>query len=222
MDGESVETRFKAVQKKIQEACARASRNPEEVKLLAVSKKQKDFKIEQMAELGQKDFGENYVQELLGRFEHFKNLNWHYIGGLQRNKCKFIVGKVTLIHSVDRPELAQEISKVATQQNVVQDILLQINLGDEDSKNGASPESAEALARDLKKLPGVRLRGLMALPPLNEDPENTRTYFRDLKKISKFISDKCELSMGTSHDFEVAIEEGATLVRVGTSLFGER
>lgn len=215
---------FKAIQGKISEVCKLSSRDLGGVKLLAVSKKQPDEKIEQAIHLGQKDFGENYVQELLARFEKFplSRVNWHFIGNLQRNKCKYIVGKVALIHSVDRLELAKEISKVAVNLNVVQDILIQVNLAGEEGKGGAAPDALPDLISAIKDLNGVRVKGLMCLPPLYEDPELVRPHFRHLKGLANLVEGNCELSMGTSHDFDVAIEEGATILRIGTSLFGPR
>jgi len=219
---ESLEKNLKDIRLRINSAAIKSGREADSVTLLAVSKKQPSPKIQKLAELGQKDFGENYVQELLLRFELFPSLRWHYIGQLQRNKCKYIVGKVTLIHSVDRGELASEISKIAAKDNLTQDVLIQVNLGSEESKGGVEPHSAQQLVGEIREMKNIRVRGLMALPPLMDDPEDSRKFFRKLRIMRDELLPGGEISMGTSHDFEVAVEEGATIVRLGTSLFGNR
>lgn len=222
MDGKSLEASFNQVREKIRAAAKKVSRDSNSIKLLAVSKKQPDEKIRSAMQAGQKDFAENYVQELLPRLQKFPTASWHFIGGLQRNKCKQIVGKVALIHSVDREELAAEINKIAEREDFQQNILVQINLGNEESKGGVDPSNLDQLLDQVRLMKNLNVRGLMALPPITDDPEDSRKYFRELVKMGKTISSNCELSMGTSHDFEIAVEEGATIVRVGTSLFGSR
>lgn len=222
MDGESLEARFKSVKQKIESAAKRSSRDPSLITLLAVSKKQPREKVSDAIEVGQKNFGENYVQELQQRITDFPNVEWHFIGNLQRNKCKLIAGRVALIHSVDRIELAEEISKICEIKNTKQNVLIQINLGNEETKGGVAPEKMEVLLKKMMDLKGINVRGVMALPPITENPEHSRPFFRQLKALAKNVSPDCELSMGTSHDYEIAIEEGATIVRVGTSLFGSR
>jgi PLP dependent protein len=222
MDGKSLEVSFNQVREQIRAAAKKVSRDPNSIKLLAVSKKQPDEKIRCAMQVGQKDFAENYVQELLPRLEKFPTASWHFIGGLQRNKCKQVVGRVALIHSVDREELAAEINKIAERGDYVQNILVQVNMGSEESKGGVEPEQLHTLLDEIRLMKNIDVKGLMALPPMTDDLEDSRPFFRELKKMGKIISSNCELSMGTSHDFTIAVEEGATIVRVGTSLFGAR
>jgi len=203
------------------------------VELIAVSKKMSLDKIREAFDSGQRAFGENYVQELVPKLEQLENakLNWHFIGPLQSNKVRKVIGRVVLIHSVDRESLLLEISKQAVAHNLVQNILIQLNVADEDGKSGASRQDLGALIDKALQLEGIRVCGLMAMPPFVEDGEANREHFRKIKNIfddlkAKFPDTKreafSELSMGTSQDFEVAIEEGATMVRVGTQIFGQR
>ena len=222
MDGKSLEASFNQVRDNIRNAAKKVSRDPNSVKLLAVSKKQPDEKIKLALKIGQKDFGENYVQELLPRLSKFPTASWHFIGGLQRNKCKQIVGKVALIHSIDREELAAEINKIAEREAFTQNVLVQVNFGSEEAKGGVDPEKLPDLLDSLMLMKNIGVKGLMALPPISEDPEDSREFFRELASLGKEYLPKGELSMGTSHDYAIAVEEGATIVRVGTSLFGTR
>ncbi len=204
------------------------------VQLLAVSKLQPVEKIQWLFEKGQLDFGENYVQEALKKIDHFKTiapqLRWHLIGHLQKNKVKSVVGVFDLIHSVDSVELAEKINSEMDKKNPgqKQKILLQINQGAEDSKTGFTEENLTQNWDKIKNLPNLEIHGLMSLPPLHDDPELTRPYFKRLKEnLKKLQNDRGQhpmnqLSMGTSQDFLIAIQEGATIVRVGTLLFGER
>ncbi len=206
-------------------------RTRESLKVLAVSKLQPIQKIRNLSEKGHRLFGENYVQEALLKQDLLKDLDidWHLIGTLQKNKVKLVVGKFELIHSVDSFELAQAISNQALKIKTLQKILLQINLAQEVSKGGLSREDLLRQWGEISTLSGIEITGLMTMPPLSDDPEEVRPYFRELSKIQteliKYNSGRHplrELSMGTSHDYHVAIEEGATIVRLGTILFGER
>jgi len=217
------------IQTRIATACARCGRDPATVRLLAVSKTVAAERMAEAVAAGQQLFGENYVQEFVAKAAILPaNLEWHFIGALQSNKVKYLAGKVALIHSVDRLSLAEEIDRQWGKLGLRADILLEVNLGDEASKAGSSGGEVVALATAISRLPHLRLRGLMAIPPLLDDPEAVRPYFRRLRDLAVEVQQALpgielpELSMGMSHDFEVAIEEGATLVRVGTALFGAR
>lgn len=192
-------------------------------KILAVSKLQPVEKIKSLHAEGQIDFGENYMQEALEKIELLKDLNlqWHLIGPLQKNKVKFLKNNFAYVHSVDSIELAELISKKALENNYKQKIFLQINISGEDSKSGFN-ENAFIKNWDLmKSLPGLEIVGLMTMPPLENEPEKNRIYFQKLALLGKKLGLK-EFSMGTSHDYKVALEEGATWIRLGTILFGER
>lgn len=218
------------VEANIQKACERAGRSRDEVTLIAVSKTKPVSDIYEVMETGIKDYGENKVQELCDKIETISEpLNWHMIGHLQRNKVKYIVDKVRMIHSVDSLRLAQQISSEAVKKGVDVDILIEVNVAEEASKFGLSTEAVIQLAEDISKLPAVHIRGLMTVAPFTEDPEDNRPYFRNLRQLAVDIARKNidnvtmnELSMGMTGDYEVAIEEGATMVRVGTGIFGTR
>ncbi len=214
----------------IDDAARRAGRDPSSVRLVAVSKTHGADRIEAAAAAGQSLFGESYVQEFVAKSEEVRSpVEWHFIGHLQSNKVKYLRGRVAMIHSVDRLSLAREIDRQWEKMGRPVDILLQVNLGEEVTKSGAGEDELIALARQIAALPNVRIRGLMTLPPYFDDPEEVRPFFRRLRELSETIAalglvgvEMTELSMGMSHDFEVAIAEGATLVRVGTAIFGER
>lgn len=214
------------VRKRLEAAARRAGRDPAGVKLVAVSKTVDVGRIREAADAGQKIFGENYLQEARAKIAALGEApSWHFIGHLQSNKAKAAVGLFELIHGVDRLKLAQALDAAAAQMGKVQEILLQVNLAGEESKSGASPEAAPALLREIARLPHLRVLGLMTMPPFLA-PEAVRPYFRALKELRDRLQldqgPLPELSMGMSGDFEVAVEEGATLVRVGTAIFGER
>ena len=182
-------------------------------------------------EAGARDFGENKVQELLDKIPQFpSDIRWHMIGHLQRNKVKYIVDKVCLIHSVDSLRLAEEISKEALKRNITVNILVEVNMAHEESKFGSTPEAAEQLVSEIVKLPGICVKGLMTIAPYVEDAEENRQYFQRMRQLSVDIMAKNTdnrsvgniLSMGMTGDYSVAVEEGATCVRVGTGIFGER
>lgn len=211
-------------------ACAACGRAADEVKLIAVSKTKPVPALEEAYAYGCRDFGENKVQELVDKYERMpKDIRWHMIGHLQRNKVKYIVDKVFLIHSVDSLRLAQEIEKEAAKKNVTVNILVEVNVAEEESKFGTTAQEAVSLVEQIARLPHVRVRGLMTIAPYVEDSEQNRRYFAKLKQIYVDIIHKNidnvfmeELSMGMTGDYEVAITEGATYVRVGTGIFGER
>ncbi|HIZ66783.1 MAG TPA: YggS family pyridoxal phosphate-dependent enzyme [Candidatus Blautia pullicola] len=221
---------YKRVEEKVQRACERAGRKREEVTLIAVSKTKPLSMIEELLPLGVRDFGENKVQELTAKAEVLsKDIRWHMIGHLQRNKVKYVVDKACMIHSVDSLRLAEEISKEAEKKGVEVPILLEVNVAGEESKFGIRPEETEELARQIALLPNLHIQGLMTIAPYVENPENNRQIFRNLRNLSVDIERKkfnnvtmSVLSMGMTGDYEVAIEEGATHVRVGTGIFGER
>ena len=218
------------VRAEIRKACEKSGRNPEEVTLIAVSKTKPISMIREAMDAGQTIFGENKVQELCTKYEELpKNLEWHLIGHLQRNKVKYIADRAALIHSVDSLKLAEEISKEALKKNVEVNILIEVNVAGEESKFGVSMEEAEPLIRKIALLDGIKICGLMTIAPYVEDEEKNRQYFADLKQLSVDIATKNidnvnmnVLSMGMTGDYAVAIEEGATYVRVGTGIFGER
>lgn len=226
----NIKTNITEIEKKIAEVCNRCGRNPADVRLVAVSKTKPAAMIDDAAAAGQTLFGESYVQDFIDKIDDVTaTAEWHFIGGLQSNKVKQLLGKVDMIHSVDRLSLAQEISKQWQKIDQPIDILLQLNLGGEISKSGAAATDLEELVRQVAALPQLRIKGLMTLPPFFDDAEEVRPFFRRLKELADSIEqlaipgvEMSELSMGMSHDFEVAIEEGATLVRIGTAIFGAR
>ncbi|WP_413559719.1 YggS family pyridoxal phosphate-dependent enzyme [Bdellovibrio sp. HCB209] len=202
-------------------------------KILAVSKLQPAQKIRDLYEQGQRAFGENYVQEALDKKDLLKDLSdieWHLIGHLQKNKAKFVVGQFALIHSVDSLELAQTLSRQCENKQVTQKILIQVNLANEESKSGFDKNTVIADWTKLCALPHLTIEGLMTMPPLTETGEEVRPYFKELRELQQTLQKQTDLnqhplnklSMGTSNDFRVAIQEGATLVRLGTILFGAR
>lgn len=218
------------IENRIQAACQRAGRSRDEVTLIAVSKTKPVPDLQEVYAAGVRDFGENKVQELCGKIEELpQDINWHMIGHLQRNKVKYIVDRVALIHSVDSFRLAEEINIQAKKKGIVVPILVEVNIADETTKFGVSREDAMELVRQIATLDGVQIKGLMTIAPYVVDSEENRAYFRKIKDLSVDIDNKNIdnvtmdiLSMGMTGDFEVAIEEGATMVRVGTGIFGKR
>ena len=219
------------VEKNIQAACKRAGRSREEVTLIAVSKTKPVDMLKEVYDMGIRHFGENKVQELCDKIEHMPaDIQWHMIGHLQRNKVKYIVGnQVALIHSVDSYRLAEEINIQAKKKNVIVPILVEVNIAEEESKFGISAEDAIELVTQIASLENIRIEGLMTIAPYVINAEENRPYFRQIKQLSVDIRNKNIdnvsmkiLSMGMTGDYEVAIEEGATMVRVGTGIFGER
>jgi pyridoxal phosphate enzyme (YggS family) len=219
------------VREKIAAACARAGRAAESVRLVAVSKTKSIELIREAARAGQTLFGENYVQEAVDKVNQLPTAEWHFIGSLQTNKVKQVTGAFALIHSVDRLKLASALNLAAEAASVVQPILLQMHIGDESTKHGFSAEELNSAIDEVSKLKNLTLRGLMSLPPLEETEDKARENFAKLREAfdgarlllrSDLRAQFSELSMGTSSDFEAAILEGATLVRVGTDIFGAR
>lgn len=215
---------------KIAAAARRAGRDPASVRLVAVSKTIPAEAVEDAARAGQRLFGENYVQEFTAKAREVREpVEWHFIGHLQSNKVKYLAGLVTCIHSVDRLSLAEEIDRQWAKRDAVCDILVQVNIAGEETKSGTSASELTDLVAAMATLPHVRVRGLMTMPPFFDDPEEARPYFRELRRLADAVAAEnipgismTELSMGMSGDFEAAVEEGATLVRIGTALFGER
>ncbi|TFG89700.1 MAG: YggS family pyridoxal phosphate-dependent enzyme [Gemmatimonadales bacterium] len=211
-------------------ACARSDRDPATVRLVAVSKTHPAAAIQAAQAAGQTLFGENYVQEFLLKAESVDPpVTWHFLGHLQSNKVKYLAGKVVLIHSLDRFSLAEEIDRQWGKLGATAEVLIEVNLGGEMSKAGTAEAGLKPLLRRLAELPHLAVRGLMLLPPYCTDPEEVRPYFRRLRELAGEVAalnlpgiTMAELSMGMSHDFSVSIEEGATLIRVGTAIFGER
>lgn len=218
------------VERKIQAACDRSGRKREDVLLLAVSKTIDVPRIKEAVECGLTSLGENKVQEIMDKYEPMgEGVKWHLIGHLQTNKVKYIIDKVELIHSVDSLKLAEEISKRAKAKGITANILLEINAASEESKFGLKPEECEEAVREISILDNIKIRGLMTVAPNVENPEENRIYFKQMKQLLVDINAKKidnvnmdVLSMGMTGDYEVAIEEGATIVRVGTGIFGAR
>ncbi len=218
------------IQENIKRACEKSGRKKSDVELIAVSKTKPVSALMEAYESGCRVFGENKVQELVDKYEIMpKDIKWHMIGHLQRNKVKYIVDKAALIHSVDSLKLAEEISKEALKKQVQVSILIEVNVAGEDTKFGVKPEETEALVCKIAALPGISIKGLMTIAPYVDDPEENRQYFGQLKQLSVDINQKnidnvnmSVLSMGMTGDYTVAIEEGATFIRVGTGIFGER
>ncbi len=218
------------VEEEIRKACERSGRSREEVTLIAVSKTKPVSMLEEAYGLGVRVFGENKVQELVEKYDALpEDIEWHLIGHLQRNKIKYIIGKAALIHSVDSLRLAEAIDKEAAKQNTVARILIEVNVAREESKFGLMPEEVSEFVDKVSEFAHLRVEGLMTIAPFVSDPEENRPIFAYLKKLSVDIAKKnahntnmSVLSMGMTNDYQVAVEEGATMVRVGTGIFGER
>lgn len=218
------------VEERIQAACARANRDRNEVTLIAVSKTKPVSMLEEVYAEGIRCFGENKVQELTEKHDKLpSDVKWHMIGHLQRNKVKYIVDKVDLIHSVDSVRLAETIEQEAAKKDVIVPVLVEVNVAEEDSKFGLKVNEVLSIIEEISKFSHIRIKGLMTIAPYVENPEENRPVFARLRKLSVDIAEKNIdnvsveiLSMGMTNDYEVAIEEGATMVRVGTGIFGER
>ncbi|HZK18649.1 MAG TPA: YggS family pyridoxal phosphate-dependent enzyme [Clostridia bacterium] len=218
-----------AIKQRINRAALRSGRDPSEVKLVAVTKNVAVDKIQEAVDSGEYAFGENRVQELLTKHHALpREVEWHFIGHLQRNKVAKVVDVVKLIHSLDRWSLAKRIDGLAKRQNLTCDALVQVNVAGETSKFGLAPQEVEGFIREVRELTGVRVKGLMTIAPYTDNPERVRPVFRELRLISDRIRqtvkdvDMDYLSMGMTNDFTVAIEEGANIIRVGTAIFGAR
>lgn len=218
------------VNENIRRACEKSGRPTEDVTLIAVSKTKPVSMLREIYDAGVRDFGENKVQEICEKYEQLPgDVKWHMIGHLQRNKVRQIIDKVCMIHSVDTYRLAEEINIQAKKHRVVMPILVEVNIADEQTKFGISKDDAMLLVEEIAHLDGLRIQGLMAVAPYVDDPEENRKYFREIKQLAVDIQakrldnvDMSMLSMGMTGDYAVAIEEGATMVRVGTAIFGER
>lgn len=221
---------LKNVQNNIKKACERVGRKPEEVTLVAVSKMKPLSDIEELLETGQLEYGENYVQELCDKYENIsKPVHWHMIGHLQTNKVKYIIDKVSMIHSVDSVRLAEAIEKEAAKKDICMPVLIEVNVAGEESKFGLSAEEVLPFLEEISSYEHLQVKGLMTIAPFVANPEENREVFQKLKKLSVDIAVKninnvnmSVLSMGMTNDYQVAVEEGATMVRVGTGIFGER
>ena len=221
---------YRYVLKKVEEACVRSGRDPKDVTLIAVSKTKPVEDLKEAYQLGIRTFGENKVQELTEKYEVLpKDIHWHMIGHMQRNKVKYIIDKVDLIHSVDSIRLAETIDKEAQKHDLIANILVEVNVAKEESKFGLMPEEVPAFVEQISKFSHIRVKGLMTIAPFVENPEDNRPVFAHLRKLSVDIAKKnidnitmSILSMGMTNDYQVAIEEGATMVRVGTGIFGAR
>lgn len=221
---------LKQVEDNIAKACARVGRDRSEVTLIAVSKTKPVEMLQEIYDEGVRTFGENKVQEICEKYDQLPHdIEWHMIGHLQRNKVKQVIDKAAMIHSVDSYRLAQEISVQAQKKNLCMPILVEVNIAQEESKFGISADDTIQLVEEIAALPNLAIKGLMTIAPFVTDPEENRTYFQQIKQLSVDIKNKNidnvsmdVLSMGMTGDYEVAIEEGATMVRVGTGIFGAR
>lgn len=227
---EEITRRIGIFEKRLERTLARSGRSRRDVTLVAVSKTHGAETVAAAASAGLVHFGENYAQEMAAKQRVLSGvpLHFHFIGPLQTNKVKMVVGGCHLLHTVDRLRLAEAVSSRATALGIVQDILFEVHLSPEESKSGVAPEALRELVERTLALPGLRPLGLMTMPPWSDDPEESRPCFARLARLCSDLSSELSLpgfrhlSMGMSHDFEVAVEEGATLIRVGTALFGDR
>ena len=226
----SIKSNIEYIQELKGKAAEKSGRKPEDVLLVAVTKLHHPDEMNEAIDAGITDIGENKVQEILDKYDRVKPVRWHLIGHLQTNKVKYIIDKVSMIHSVDSMKLAKEIDKRAAQHNLVMDILVQVNSAEEESKFGITTAETDQLIADIaEQCPNIRIKGLMCIAPFEDDPEDVRGYFAEVKQIyDKYVNEKSDrvdfeyLSMGMTHDFEVAVEEGSNLIRVGTAIFGYR
>jgi hypothetical protein len=226
----SIEKNVNEILQNIKEACDSSNRNEDDIILIAVTKTVDVDVMSEARQLDLKNFGENKPQELVRKYEFFnEETKWHMIGHLQRNKVKYIIDKVELIHSLDSVKLAEEIQKQSVKHDKVTDVLIEINIGNEISKHGINPEELFDFVDKVKELKNLKIKGLMAVAPYKIDPEDVRPFmkkmkslFDELKEIKGDNIDIDTLSMGMSNDYKIAIEEGATMVRIGSSIFGDR
>ncbi len=227
-----IQKAYKTLQEDIRQSAIRAGRPAESVRLIAVTKNFDTSDIDAILALGHKDLGENRVQEMIGKIDHYAEqkqfYNWHMIGTLQRNKVRQIVGRVAMIHSVDSLRLLKEIEKRSAQADCLTEVLLQVNISREESKHGFNTEEIAPLLQKREKFPHIRFRGLMTMAPHYDDPEQTRPIFKAARLLQEKLSsdlnlpDFDQLSMGMTNDYHQAIEEGSTMLRVGSAIFGSR
>ena len=228
MSFESIKDNYSRLKRNIKESCDRAGRDPEKIRLIAVSKTFPASDIDALYKLGHKDFGENKVQELSEKNEQLTrdDIYWHLIGHLQTNKVKYIIDYISLIHSVDSIKLADEIQRRASNSSKMIDILVQVNTSGEESKFGVEPDAAGKLCNEIRKLENIRLKGLMTIGKFTDDENEIRQNFRVLKNLYddlRQVNNQFEfLSMGMTSDYTIAIEEGSNMLRVGSAIFGER
>jgi pyridoxal phosphate enzyme (YggS family) len=220
---------IEVVSERIEKAAVKSGRTREDIHLVAATKMQSIEKLLDAYNCGLKVFGENKVQELIEKYPHIMDVSWHFIGHLQKNKVKYIIDKVDMIHSVDNLELAQEINKRASKINKIMPVLIQINIGREATKSGIVEDQLDELCGELSKLESIKVQGLMAIPPAEKAAGESRGYFKQMKNLYERLAAKDYrefdikyLSMGMTGDFEEAIEEGANIIRVGTGIFGKR
>ena len=227
----SIKENIDIILERTKQAALRAGKNPEDITVIAVSKTVDAEKAKEAVENGLINLGENRVQELVSKFEQLSDINikWHLIGHLQKNKVKYIIDKAELIHSVENLELANEINKRALQHNKTANVLIELNIGEEESKFGISEDTVYEFVKSMEQFDNIRVLGLMTVAPFSENPEDVRWVFKKMKEIFLKISemklknaDMKYLSMGMTNDFEIAIEEGANIIRIGTAIFGAR
>lgn len=229
-----ISANIKSVKEKIERACDLCRRDPKSVKLIGVTKGKPVSAIIEAYHAGLFEFGENYAQELRKKAEEIHSMGlsptWHFIGGIQTNKIKYIINIVSSIHSIDRISLIHEVGKRMPPDKIV-DCYIEVNIGGEESKSGVEPEGVISICREILKYQSMRLTGLMCIPPYSDNPEDSRPYFSRLRTLRDRLREELEtndphilseLSMGMSNDFEVAIQEGATVIRIGTAIFGPR
>jgi len=227
----SIKENIDEILKRTAAAAMRSGRSPEDITVIAVSKTVDGERAREAVECGLVNLGENRVQELVSKYEQLSDMDvrWHLIGNLQKNKVKYIIDKTTLIHSVENSELANEINKRAQKNNIISSVLIELNIGQEESKFGLDEENVYSFVKDMEQFENIRVLGLMTVAPFSENPEDIRWVFKKMKGIYDKISDMKfkntemkYLSMGMTNDFEIAIEEGANIVRIGTAVFGAR
>lgn len=230
-DSDAIARNIRTVLENIRRAAERVGRQSDRIRLIGATKTVPVPRLREAMAAGLTEFGENRLQEAREKIKQIGlgQAHWHFIGRLQRRKAKAVVGLFELIHSVDSVELAVELNRRAAQARIIQPVLLEINIGGEDSKGGFAPESVGEILPELNAMPHLLIRGLMTIPPLVTDPEDARPYFRRLRELAESLARSGqerirmdELSMGMSHDYEIAVEEGATMVRIGTAIFGAR
>lgn len=225
-----IKENLEEVEARITRACERSGRERSEVTLISVSKTKPAEMLQEAYDAGSRDFGENKPQEIREKYPQLPtDIRWHMIGHLQRNKIKYIIDKVCMIHSVDSIRLAEAIDEEAKKHGIIMPVLIEVNVAEEESKFGVRLDEAESLIRQISELSNIQVQGLMTIAPFTENAEDNRIYFRKLRNLYVDIKDKnidnvnmCNLSMGMTGDYEVAVEEGATMVRVGTGIFGAR
>lgn len=226
----SINCNISNIKQKIADHAAISKRDPSGITLVGVTKNVYPGQIKEAIKCGLRDFGENYAQEFRDKYRELRefnhDINWHFIGTLQKNKVKYIVGKVKFIHSIDDVSIAEEINKRYGKSNLVASVLLEVSNGQEDTKSGIPADDVARVLTEVNKLENIETRGLMCMAPYYDDPENARPLFRELRGIKEDLSQKFSgldhLSMGMSNDFHIAIEEGSTIIRIGTAIFGQR